>query len=1003
MTGASGLDRESSEAPRRVTATILFSDLCHSTRIAGSLEAEDYGDLLWRLQTIFHRVIGRHEGQIAQISADGMLAAFGHPEPRENDARRAVEAALDLRDEVSAIGGEERWRVVAPRLHSGIHTGDVLFISGDEVRGRFELLGRPTNIASRLCGEAGPDQILVSAETLGPERYLFETTAPFPLRLRGWEEPLSTLAVTGRAPINSRYAASERAGLTPFVGREAELRLLLEGLDRVRAGDSLSLDVRAPAGEGKTRLAEEFLREAIKRDWTVHRGECEATGEPLQPFLQIARSIFGIGPLLSANAAIQLLDHGLATIGDGLSADRPVWLRLLSLQGEEVGPAAAAAALRAVLAGLCSRHPVILFIDDWHAADNASRAMRDALCGLEALFILTTSRPSPEGDLPLGAGALLRLSPFTEREVEQVVGQLLPAADPFLVSAITASSGGNPLFIEELCHSAASGQQEGRPKGGSPWLNILIRSRFSRLPEAQADLVRVAAIIGTIIPAWLFELRTGCTENDPVLATLAEEDFLFPGERPGTLRFKHGITRDAIYNAIGLHERRALHLLIAEAIRTRGSEWGEVEPFEALAYHYERGGDAVETARYAELAGDKAMAVSALDRAQANYRAALAALDDLPGSEDIAQRWGDIAQRFGRAAVFDPSRDQLPVFERAIKRARLRGDSSGLTWAHYWLGYINYALGEPGAAIGHCEQALAAAPPTIDNRLPVQIRATLGQAKAAACDYPGALALLDEAIEIKRRHRTGARTSTGFAYSLSCRAFALGDMAEFEAAHACFAEAMELVGGTDHEVEASVLNHHAAVNLWQHRFEEALRLADGAARIAERVRSHYAHAMSRSIRAFARWRIDADPTALPILMEGIAGLEASGRGQYTSLNYGWLAEVLVASGRIDEARHHAAGALWRAHKHDHLGAAMAMRAIARAADGARRTRYLDRAMTTARIRCSPHEAAATELLRASLAPPGCASARTDMLRARARLAELGMDSRAWQAAESRSA
>jgi class 3 adenylate cyclase/tetratricopeptide (TPR) repeat protein len=304
VTEATRFDPGSPEAPRRLTATMLFSDLSESTQIAGGLQDEDYGDLLWRIQTIFHRIVGRHEGQIAQISADGMFAAFGYPEPREDDVRRAVAAALDLHDAVRALGSEERWRTIAPKLHSGIHTGRVLFVSGDEVRGRFELLGRHTNLASRLCKKAEPDQILVSERTLGPERYLFETGAPYPLQLRGRDHPLSTLAVTGRAPISSRYAASERAGLTPFVGREAELRQLLRGLEQVTSGKSLSLDIRGPAGEGKTRLAEEFLRHAIDRGCPVHRGECEATGEPLQPFIQIARSIFGIGPLLSVDEAV---------------------------------------------------------------------------------------------------------------------------------------------------------------------------------------------------------------------------------------------------------------------------------------------------------------------------------------------------------------------------------------------------------------------------------------------------------------------------------------------------------------------------------------------------------------------------------------------------------------------------------------------------------------------------------------------------------------------------
>ena len=169
------------------------------------------------------------------------------------------------------------------------------------------------------------------------------------------------------------------------------------------------------------------------------------------------------------------------------------------------------------------------------------------------------------------------------------------------------------------------------------------------------------------------------------------------------------------------------------------AQLAEDEPVEALAYHFAGGGDAAATALYAELAGDKAMAVSALDRAQAHYRAALTALDRLPAEAGAAERWDRIAQSFGLAGVFDPSRDQLPIFERALERARARRDRTAAARAQYWLAYIYYGLGEPVIAIRYCERALAALRDAPDDPLAVQVRATLGQAKAAAGDYEAAL------------------------------------------------------------------------------------------------------------------------------------------------------------------------------------------------------------------------------------------------------------------------
>lgn len=972
MNEVTGLDVPAHEAPRRRYLTILFSDLSDSTKIAGSLEAEDYCELLNQLRDIYHRVIAKHDGAIAQFSGDGMLAIFGYPETREGDGRRAVEAALDLHDAVRGLGVAPRRGGPELRLHSGIHSGLVLLHSGDQVRGRFEVLGSATNIASRLCGLAGPGQILVSAASLGPERHLFDTSARGHLRLKGKEEPVATLAILGRAPVGSRYAASVRGGLTPFVGRKAELKSLTRGLDDAVAGTPRFIEIEGPAGVGKTRLAEELLRRGAERGCRIYRGECDAAAEALQPFLQIARSALGLTKPVPKKQGAKLLESVLAGIDPALLNHLPALLRLLSLS-RDLPAEGATAALCALIDRLAAGGPLILFIDDWHWADDASREILAALRGLDrrAILVLVTARPGSPADRRMADLDILPLGPFTEAETGEAVTRLLPSPDPFVVADIRASSGGNALFIEELCHSIASGQQDDGAHRGNPWLDILIESRFSRLPEEQADLVRAAAVIGNVIPSWLLELIAGCGEKDPRLAGLAEEDFIFPGERDGTLRFKHGITRDAIYESVGLHERRALHLHIAEALRNRGPEHGEGDSYEALAYHYGAGGDAAATAHYAELAADKAVTVSALDRAQAQYRAALAALDQLPETNETYVRWGRIAQKFGRAGVFDPSRDQLPIFEHAVEMAVLRRDQAALVWAEYWLGYINYALGEPIAAIFHCERALDAALGIDDGRLVAQIRAALGQTMQASCDYASALPLLDEAIEVKRRSRTGDGPLIGIAYSLSCKAFALGDMGRFAEAHAYFEEAMAAIGGSRRELEASVLDQRSAVCLWHGRMEDALRYAEEAERIGERIRSLYDFAMSRALAGYARWKMERAPAAVQMIVEATSWLEESGRNQCISLAYGWLAEAMVDSGRIEDARRYAARALVRARRHDRMGEAMALRAMARAAAQEERHqavgRYLARALQSARNRGSPHEVAVTQLCEAELA------------------------------------
>ena len=154
---------------RRRYLTLLFADLSESTALADLMEAERYGEMLGELRRIFREVIPRHGGMLVRAQGDGILAMFGYPDAREDDGRRATEAALELHEAVRGLrvaGKLPGGRTLS--LHSGVHAGLVLVADGDMELGRFELLGSVPNIAARLSDQAGADELFVSEETLGP-------------------------------------------------------------------------------------------------------------------------------------------------------------------------------------------------------------------------------------------------------------------------------------------------------------------------------------------------------------------------------------------------------------------------------------------------------------------------------------------------------------------------------------------------------------------------------------------------------------------------------------------------------------------------------------------------------------------------------------------------------------------------------------------------------------------------------------------------------------------
>lgn len=957
--------------------TMLFSDLTESTRIAAAMENEDYAELLAHLRHFYSDVIPRHEGTIVQIQGDGVLAIFGYPEAGEDNARQAAEAALELHERVRGLRSEPAYAGMDLSLHTGIHAGLVLFAVGDAVRGRFELLGNATNLASRLSDAAEADEILVSVETLGPEIASFVTDAPRALQVKSRAEPLATVRVLGRAAAASRYEARARRGLSPFIGRDAELALLHEHLELARGGRQQYVAISGPPGLGKTRLAEEFLRQALRRGFQVQRGYCEShlSAEPLQPFVQVLRS----------------LDPAFAAPQAGARPGRPA--------------DGIVTALRDQLAALAERQPLLLFVDDWHWSDDMSRQVLQALRALESapVFVLVSTRGFEAGDAGMSGARVLELAPFSPQEAAATISHLLPATSPFEAGEITRYAGGNPLILEELCHSAAHGrhQRPNAPLDGLAWLNTLIESRIARLPAPQLELARTAAVIGNVVPVWLLEKLTGCGERHPLVLGLSEQDVVFPAEVAGALRFKHGIARDVIYQGVGLRERKAMHLRIAALIEEAGAAVGPQEPHEQLAYHYGAGGNAAEAARHAELAGDRAVAVSALDRAQAQYRAALAFLDLLPPDDSVYARWLQISQRLATASVFDPSRDHLPVLRRAVELAAARSDTQSIAAAEFWLGYVTYALGDSGVAIAHLETALLRATEAGDLGLAFRARATLGQAGAGACDYGRALPLLTEAVASKRHRERGSQVAVGYGYTMACRAAVLADQGQFEPAHEAFDEALAAVGG--HEVQASILCLRSLVFMWQGRWDEARTAALQAQRVAERVKSLYQYARSVSQAAYVAWTLGRGEASLKALADATSWLEARDQQLFMSLNYGWLADALVASGRAAEARAHAARALMRARRHDRFGEATACRAMARAAaQGAAQgpDRYLARAMAAAQARGSPHEIALTQMCGAEIALDKGQGARARPLieQAAAAFEAMKMD---WHAAQAR--
>ncbi len=992
-------DHQAESRVERRRLTLLFTDLVGSSVLGRALEAEVYRALLMALRQLWHEVAASRRGRVVMAQGDGALIVFGLDGSSEDDGRQAVDVALELHQRCGELRVDGvATRLMPLRLHSGIHAGTLLVGKGDIELGLFDLTGDATNLAARLSELAGPGQILASLAALGPRNHHFSLQAPAPHQLAVGDEALARQLRIVLGPGTESTTATAGA-LTTFVGRTATLAAVAEFVQRPTAQPCIV--IQGNAGLGKTRFIEQLVKHTALAGCTVLRGACDnyLGAQPLQPFLQMLA-------LLRDDS------------GESFAAGDPsgqAWHALRQLPADSLSDK-----LPQLLAAVAADRRLVLIVDDWQWADDASRKLLQSVMaeasrgeapdGMHGVCVVIGSRARDDGEDWIAGAQHLALQPFSGHETAALVRQLLPWSGPFLVARIHDYAGGTPLYIEELCHSFSADRTDNlldaldRRGAAQGWLATLVVSRLGRLPPRQAALVRAASVVGNQVPLSLLTAALGAAPSADELLALAAADFLHPEPRAGALRFKHGITRDAVYDSIGLHERTALHERIASALHADAELAARDDVLELKAYHARGAGHWVPAAQLAEQAGDRAMGAFALDRARGHYLAAMDAVDRLPdrGAAEAA-RWCLLTNKLGMACIFDllAMPDALPIFERALLRSREAADEGVTARAHYWLGYMCFGHGRLRRAAAHCRQALHIASLIDDRRLAAQVAATLGQVLGATSQYDEALDLMGRALTAKQGHvRSGSSLAVGSAFTLASCGGALGDRGEFTAAHAAFDEARVLIGPTHHPVANSLLNWMLMVLLWQGRWQEAQETAERSVHLAENTRALLPLALARVAGGQARWMGLGAVEGFDQMVEAVNWLEERQVLFFTSIYYGWLVEACVELGRLAQARRYAARLFSRARAGEILGRAAGCRGLAlamsRTGDVVRAQRYLAGAEACAAQRGSRREQALNLLCQAQML--GCqgdvAESTAVAARARTSFQALGM---AWHA------
>ncbi len=560
----------------RRTVTVLFCDIVGSTALASRLDPEAYRVLMERYFTTVRAPIERHGGTVEKFIGDAVMALFGVPELHEDDALRAVRAAVEIRaalhelDELAAAEWDVR---LAGRI--GVNSGEVHVLSGP---GRdLHVTGAAASIASRLEERAPAGEILLGEET---HRLVRDAVRAEPLQLdhdlRAWrlEE------VVAGAPAYARRLDA------PLVGRKQELRRLQTAFDNARREKHCRVvTVVGEAGIGKTKLMRELLAQ-IGDQARVLVGRCVSYGEGAT-YLPIAEMV--------RQLAHEPFVAGIAALLAGEEDAEQVAQRVAELTGLSEGPSAPGEAfwgVRRLLEAIARERPVVVVLDDIHWAEPTLLDLIEYLgewADAPILVLCAARRELLETRAawggPTSTGFLVELEPLPADDVSAFVTRLADKPlDPQVEQRIVAHSGGNPLFAEQLLALVAEAPDLALDDPPST-VEALLASRLDRLDPRELAVLRRASVVGRRFSPLELDDVTPAEEAERTqyhLAELTQRGLVHRGEGEEFFGFHHVLLRDVAYRGIPKSDRAELHELAAQGLDRRdGAD-------ELVGYHFEQ-------------------------------------------------------------------------------------------------------------------------------------------------------------------------------------------------------------------------------------------------------------------------------------------------------------------------------------------------------------------------------------------------------------------------------
>jgi class 3 adenylate cyclase/predicted ATPase len=636
----SARDTRRPEAERR-QLTVMFADLVGSTELAARLDPEDMGQVIHAYHGASTDVVERFGGHVAKYMGDGVLAYFGWPQAHEDEAERAVRAGLEL---VTAVGrlrpGDEP---LATRV--GIATGLVMVgeLIGQGPAREEAVVGDTPNLAARLQGLATPGGVVISQATRRLVGGLFELTDLGPLRLKGFAEPLVAWRVEGEGRAEGRFEALHGEHLTPLVGREHELGILLERWAWAKDGDGQVVLLAGEPGIGKSRMLRTLRERLGDEPHTPLSHYCSPhhVNSALHPVIDLLERAARLDRAEPIEEQLARLEAALAPSGARPDGVVPLFAALLGVPTSARYPALSLTpemqkrrtleALLDQLAALAVEKPVLALYEDVHWIDPSTLELLGMVVErVRQLPVLAVITFRPEFQPPWTGHAhvtTLTMGRLGRRQGADLIARVA-GAKPLpveVVEQIVARTDGVPLFVEELTKTVLeSGLLH---DAGDHWellgplpplaipatLHDSLLARLDRLAPVK-EIAQIGAVIGREFSHELLAAVSPLSEADLDIAVdqLVRSELVFRRGAPpeATYSFKHALVQDAAYQSLLKSKRQQLHTVIAQVLEQQFPDIGQTAP-EILAQHLTEAGLAAQAIPYWRRAGELAAGRSA--------------------------------------------------------------------------------------------------------------------------------------------------------------------------------------------------------------------------------------------------------------------------------------------------------------------------------------------------------------------------------------------------------